>query len=74
MAIRLRAFEPYFVTFTTNTITTSSSPAGGGTTSAADGELRVEPHRLRDAKLLLHLVNWTADGSLVSTTACYTFS
>jgi len=67
-------FDTYFVTFTTNTITTSSSPAGGGTTSGG-GTVNCGSNITVCAtpNSCYTFVNWTQNGSLVSTTACYTF-
>jgi glycosidase len=68
-------FDTYFVTFTTNTITTSSSPAGGGTTSGG-GTVNCGSNVTVCAtpNSCYSFVYWTQNSSLASTTACYTFS
>ena len=68
-------FDTYFVTFTTNTITTSSSPSGGGTTSGG-GTVNCGSNVTVCAtpNSCYSFVYWTRNGSLASTSACYTFS
>ena len=65
-------FDTYFVTFTTNAITTSSSPAGGGTTSGggtvncgSNITVCATPNPCHS------FVDWTENGNVVSTSACY---
>ena len=66
-------FDTYFVTFTTNTINTSSSPAGGGTTSGG-GTVNCGSNVTVCAtpNSCYSFLYWTRNGSLASTSACYT--
>ncbi len=68
-------FDTYFVTFTTNTITTSSSPVGGGTTSGG-GTVNCGSNVTVCAmpSACYSFVYWTRNGHFASTSACYTFS
>ncbi len=68
-------FDTYFVTFTTNTITTASSPARGGTTTGG-GTVNCGSNVTVCAtpNSCYSFVYWTRNGSLASTSACYTFS
>jgi alpha-amylase len=68
-------FDTYFVTFTTNTITTSSLPAGGGTTGGG-GTVNCGSNVTVCAtpNSCYSFVYWTRNGRLASTSACYTFS
>ena len=68
-------FDTYFVTFTTNTISTSSSPPAGGTTSGG-GLVNCGSNITVCAtpNACYSFLYWSQNGSLVSTSACYTFS
>jgi glycosidase len=68
-------FDTFFVTFTTNTITTSSSPPAGGTTSGG-GVVNCGSNVTVCAtpNACYNFLYWSQNGSLVSTTACYTLS
>jgi alpha-amylase len=68
------SFDTYFVTFTTNTITTISSPAGGGTTSGG-GTVNCGSNLTVCAtpNSCYSFLYWTRNSSLASTSACYTF-
>jgi glycosidase/PKD repeat protein len=67
-------FDTYFVTSTTNTITTSSTPAGGGTTSGG-GTVNCGSNITVCAtpNSCYSFVYWTRNSSLASTSACYSF-
>ncbi len=68
-------FDTYFVTFTTNTISTGSSPANGGTTSGS-GIVNCGSNVTVCAtpSSCYSFAYWTRGGRFASTSACYTFS
>jgi glycosidase len=68
-------FDTWFVTSSTNTITTSSSPPAGGTTSGG-GAVNCGSNVTVCAtpNACYSFLYWSQNGSLVSTSACYSFS
>ncbi len=61
---------------TYDTITTSSSPLGGGTTSGGGGTVTCGSLATvcASANSCYSFANWTLNGNLVSTSACYSFT
>ena len=68
-------FDTFFVTYTTNTVTTGSSPPAGGTTSGG-GLVNCGSNVTVCAtpNACYNFLYWSQNGSILSTSACHSFS